>query len=296
MKSRQLLAIYALFLVTALWGLTFPLIKQALADVSPAEFVVLRFLFSIILFLPIMIRYRAACTLAIVWAGFVFGSLEAACYFSQSMGLKTITSAQSAFITALSVVIAPLLAPLFGLAKPHKRHLLASACCLLGIFILTQAAYTGLHIGVLWTLLCALFYALSVNYLSYVTAKIQATALFVGLQVVFGLPLPFAYWLMQSHAMITFHHWHQITYIALCFCAVTTVISYYLQTKFQRRLAVGQFMMIYACEPLFAAIFGALINHERITWHVMLGGCIIISGLWIASRQPVQCLESTSAG
>ena len=272
MVSKQWSAIMALLVVTILWGLTFPVIRRAVGYITPSEFVALRLLLSALLFSPILWLKRRDITPGLLWAGFVFGSLEAATYFCQTTGIQTISSSESAFITSLSVVMAPLLAPLFGLSKPTGRDLLAVLGCFVGIFILTGAQLGGMAVGVYWSLACALFYALSVNYLSRVTQSMTHGVAFVGVQLVMGLPLPMLSWVVIGGT----GHFHWIAISALLFCAVTTITSYYLQTRFQRRLPVSRVMMIYAMEPIFATIFGYWVNGEAITRHMVVGGAIVV--------------------
>ena len=52
--QRKTLAVFALIFVAALWGLTFPLIHTAVQHVSPAEFVALRFILSILMNLQLV--------------------------------------------------------------------------------------------------------------------------------------------------------------------------------------------------------------------------------------------------
>lgn len=266
-------AIIALFCVTAAWGLTFPLIRRAVGHISPYEFVVLRLLLSSLIFFPILFLKRKAISFNLMRCAFIFGSLEAGCYLTQTIGLQTIPSSESAFITALSVIIAPFLAPLFGLTKPCWYDYIGSVICLMGIFILTGADLTSLNPGVFWTLACAIFYALGVNYLTRVTGQINDNLSFVGLQLVLGLPFPVLS-LAIPHAQSA---WNTAAVVAITFCALSTITSYYLQTRFQRRLSVAQVMLIFAFEPVFACIFAFFLNNLQLTRHIYIGGAFVLA-------------------
>lgn len=271
--ARRANAMIALFFVTAAWGMTFPLIRRAVGHINPNEFVLIRLLISTAIFSPVLWWKRKYISKKLLIAGFIFGSLEAACYLTQSIGIQTISSANSAFITALSVVIAPFLAPLFGLAKPRWFDIIAAGICITGIFILSGADLESMQSGVYWTLACAVFYALSVNYLSRVTKYITENLTFVGLQISLGLPLPIIALSITGRS----GHWHGIAIAAVTFCALSTLASYYLQTRFQRRLSVAQVMLIFAFEPIFATIFAMVINNEIPTRHTLIGGGFVIA-------------------
>src|SRR4051812_23558548 len=108
MKSRR--AELAMAGVTVVWGSTFVLVKEALADVSTILFLALRFsLAAAALWLiysgSVKARYQGWKTLA---PGAFAGCLLFASYFFQTAGLKLTTPSKSAFITGLSIPMVPL--------------------------------------------------------------------------------------------------------------------------------------------------------------------------------------------
>ena len=114
----------ALFVVVAIWGATFVLVKEALADASTLLFLALRFsLGAIVLGLVFWGRHGA-------WVGakrsLAAGVLAGIClfcgYFFQTTGLRYTTPSKSAFITALSIVMVPLLVSLVNKSAPHAAE------------------------------------------------------------------------------------------------------------------------------------------------------------------------------
>ncbi|AKP73858.1 carboxylate/amino acid/amine transporter [Piscirickettsia salmonis] len=273
-------ATWFLILVTVLWGATFPLIKSAITTINPNAFVAIRLMIAAITFFPFILHKTPKTTPTILKGALILGLFESLCYICQTMGLQTISSANSAFITAFSVVLVPFISPFFGLAKPTKTDIFASLTCLSSIFILTGAKISHIHTGELWSLGCALTYAFSISYLQRITLKIkQNLILLVGFQILFAIPLP---------VIISFTHpWHiiltPILIVALIFCgSLSTCLTFFLQSKYQNKISINNAALIYAFEPVFATIFAYLINGEAIYKSTIIGGTLVFISFMVS--------------
>lgn len=281
--SIQREAILALFIVTIFWGVTFPLIKISLAYISPGLFVAIRLSLSCLLFLPLILRAKFNNKLYLLKVGAIFGSLEGLSFYFQTHGLYTVSSSQSAFLTALSVVMIPFIGSLFKVDRLTIYGIIASCVSLIGIYALSGASFDNFTIGYLWSVLCALMYAVSVVYLSYETRKDHRSEAFrdlrllIILQIAFGIPLP----LITDISSFIYLHFNYILIIALTFCAISTITCYYLQNTYQKHLSMSQVAVIFSFEPIFATIFGKLINNEKIYLSTIIGGTLILTSYFI---------------
>src|SRR5277367_1618234 len=110
----------ALIGVTAIWGCTFLLVQNALADVSPILFLALRFgVASLALF----VVYRKKLMRAAILPGLASGLFLFAGYALQTEGLKYTTASKSAFLTSLSVPMVPLAGSLVYRLVPKRFEL-----------------------------------------------------------------------------------------------------------------------------------------------------------------------------
>ncbi|APC96318.1 DMT family transporter [Francisella frigiditurris] len=275
-------AVIALFIVTIFWGVTFPLIKISLEYISPGLFVTLRLSLSFLLLLPIVIKTSFKHKLYLLKVGFIFGSLEGVSFYFQTRGLYTVSSSESAFLTALSVVMIPFIASFFKIDRLTVYGAIASMISLIGIYALSGADFENFTIGYLWSVLCALAYAASVVYLSYETRRFDKSEVFKDMklliifQVFFGIPLPFISDISSMYLDLNY-----ILILAILFCSVSTIVCYYLQNTYQKYLSMSQVAVIFSFEPIFATIFGRIINHEAIYVSTILGGVLILSSYFI---------------
>ncbi|KAG1253882.1 hypothetical protein G6F65_017270 [Rhizopus arrhizus] len=100
---------FALVLVTMLWGSTFLIIHIAMQHSGPLFFVGVRFTIAGLVTMLLFRKHMMGITRFEIGAGIAIGCALFLGYYLQTHGLRTITSSQSAFITALYVPIVPLL-------------------------------------------------------------------------------------------------------------------------------------------------------------------------------------------
>src|SRR3954469_24969055 len=159
-SRSQLRAELGLVLTTILWGLTFPLLRIIVQSVSPSWVVAIRFTITFLVFIPIALshgRARVASELRENRRGAaILGVLAFGSYLTQTFGLQTISAGRTAFITGTSVVIVPLLSPLFGTERPRASDWVACLGAILGLFMLTRPDLGGGSLtGDLWVLACS---------------------------------------------------------------------------------------------------------------------------------------------
>lgn len=271
---------WSLTLAALMWGITFPLIRNALMDVDPFVFVSLRFsLAAFILFLTVRtLLYKT--TRPILIGSLVVGVFNAIGYLSQTIGLETVDSARAAFITGSSVILVPFLAPLFKLAKPTAIDIVCAFIGLIGLAVLADMRHLRLSAGDLWVFLSAISFSFQINYLQQLTQKLQDYRLLAFYQILFTTPL-----------VLLLSIGHDFSAVAqpnalggILFCAVfATSLAYYLQNKYQKFTSAPKVALIFALEPVFASVFGFIINHELPTRSTIYGGLLLLFSLILPS-------------
>jgi drug/metabolite transporter (DMT)-like permease len=278
---RQLRGDFALLFVTVVWGLTFPLIGNAVQEIDPTLFVMVRFFLAAFALLPfILLSTGLVFSKELIGAGLILGALNAVSYVTQTIGLKTISSAEAAFITGISVVIVPFILPLFAMAKPTRKDILCSLLCLQGLFILTlQNGAVHFSTGSLWVLCCSVTAAFTIAYIQKASMRIKAAASLAFYQILFTAVLLLPFNLKASYAPLSLPS----VMIGIGFCSIiATSLVLWLQAKYQRYTTATRAAMIFCLEPIFASIFGYLINHEVVGYRVLIGGSLILSSILLS--------------
>lgn len=279
MLKKSLRGDLILLFVTLCWGLTFPLIRDAVATVNPVLFVATRFLLAALVLLPFVWRDNIFKASGILKAGLVLGVFNIILYTAQTVSLETISSSQSAFITGSSVVLVPLLLPVFRLGKPSGADIVCAVLCLLGLFVLTGAHFSDLSVGDAWAFVCAVSLAMSIVYLQKATLNLDKVNLLAFYQIVFTGVLA-GFWVSPTKAVSLLS---PEPLAALLFCAVmATSVALLLQTRYQRYTTASRAALIFTMEPIFGTLFAFLINGSPIGVDTWVGGALIIASILLS--------------
>ncbi|EKD55373.1 MAG: transporter, drug/metabolite exporter family [uncultured bacterium] len=268
-------ALLLLLIVPLLWGLTFPAIKIAAPYISAEYFVVLRSLLAAVTLLPFTYFKLTTLSKRRVVDGLVLGALNGATLVCQTIGLKYLDPASSAFITGIGVIMVPFLLPLFNLGKPRLLNIFCSLMCLLGLHILTGALYPENLKGIFWTVGCATFYAIFVVYLQKINPRKEEVSALAFYQVIGTILLASVLALPQPMHIV----FNQETCLSLFFCGCTTSVVLILQTRYQKFVAAPQVILIYSLEALFAAFFSYLMIGEVFSLRFMIGGIVMLGSI-----------------
>ncbi|MEW6337733.1 MAG: DMT family transporter [Acidobacteriota bacterium] len=276
----RLPAVILLAAVAAVWGATFPVVKGALADAGPLTFLALRFGLATVCLLP-WLRSRGSSGVGVARAVLCGVALFGG-YAFQTWGLQATTPARSAFITAISVVLVPLLEPLVGIGRPCRRVWIGALMAFGGLAVLLRPESRPISIGDVLTLGCALAFAAHVLLLQWAARVLPATRL-SAVQIVAStaLAVPAAGvegWRFSATPRLA---------VAVVVCALlATVFAFWAMTAVQRVLSAGLTAVVLAFEPAAAALVSVAIGQDALGGALVAGGALVIAGVVVATIEP----------
>ena len=275
MERRQLWADLSLLLITLIWGATFVMVKEAISQIGVFTFLALRFLLAaFVLALIFWPRLRASSPrefLAGVLVGlFLFGG-----YALQTIGLKYTSVSKTGFITGLSVVVVPLLSTLLLRQKQNLTALVGVLLATTGLGLLTLRGLSMAQ-GDLWVLGGAVAFALQIVALGRFAPQME-TGILATVQVatVALLSAPLAWAMEGVPPQMSDQLWFAILFTGI----MATSLAFLVQSKAQRFISPTHTALIFATEPVFAAIFGYLLLQERLGSREILGCALILAGM-----------------
>ena len=279
MTRRQ--ADLTLLLATFLWGTTFAVVKDALASATPLAFLTLRFSIATLLLAP-GTRFRPPPAGRELRGGLLLGALVALGFISQTAGLVITTASRSAFIVAISSVLAPVIALALLGQRPGWLTVAALALATLGIYLLTAPDAGGFNRGDLLTLVCAACFGGQIVAVATLGRAYDARRL-VWFQVA-GTAV------VSAGALLLFERpriqWSGGFLAALVYSVLfASTICFLLQMSAQRHMSAARAALIFCFEPLFAALTSWLVLGERLAMLQWLGGGLIVLGM-IAADLP----------
>jgi drug/metabolite transporter (DMT)-like permease len=266
----------ALLLVCAIWGTTFALLRDSLRSIHPAELMALRFTLATIILLAAFPRRVFPLRKEALRSGSWIGIFLATGYLAQVVGLATITASRSAFLTSTYILFTPFLAiPLAG-EIPRLGELLGVALGFAGLTLFSADAGFSLHAGDIWTLACAVSFGIQIVLTNVAGKKVDPVALSVVQMAVGAI----AGWTIVL-ARGGFHTpWSQVPWGTLIYLAVVaTAVVIALQAWALARMPPVRASMIFATEPIFAAIFAVAFFGEGMSTREILGAAVILLGV-----------------
>src|ERR1700730_17795821 len=149
MRNKRIFADLGLLLCALIWGATFVVVKDALADVSVLVYIAVRFAISAAVMGIIFWRSLRGLKGKTVWAGVQIGLFLLGGYVFQTTGLKYTTPSKAAFITGSSVVLVALLLAVFGRRRINAWIWAGALAAFAGLYYLTVPAegLTALNVG-----------------------------------------------------------------------------------------------------------------------------------------------------
>ncbi len=283
----------ALIAITFIWGSTFTIVKQSLAQISPILFVALRFWVATILSAAFLHGQIPKISGKALRQGVVLSAVLLGSFVFQTLGLRSTSPSHSAFITSLSVLLVPALGFLLFHQRPRSQIMIGVMLATLGLFLLlVNPDDLRISSGDVLTLICAILFAFHIlfvgrfvsmtDYRQLQLLQMAGSAVFC-LILVPVLETPFIVWNL-SLALYLF-----ITGV------LATTLAFYVQTRAQRLTTPTRAAVIFCLEPFFAVLFAYWILGQVLTVKEWLGGMLILAGILVSELQITSRKESTSA-
>ncbi|WP_228288177.1 DMT family transporter [Thermosipho ferrireducens] len=249
-NNKKFVAILNLVAVTLIWGLTFPVQKLVLPQISPFVYNAIRFWIAAIISLFVFGKGNKY--------GILLGVVLGIAYATQTWGLSLTTSSKSGFITAFYIVLIPIFSYFIEKERVTKLQVIGFAIAIIGEYFLS-GGIDNFNFGDFLTFICAVFYALHVvlitKFSKVVPEKTLLTSQFFTVAVlnsILGITAP---WIINL----------EILGVALFTAVFATIYALIAQTKYQKVVSSNTSALIFVGEPIFATVFSMLILSEKLS-------------------------------
>lgn len=266
----------ALIAVTAVWGSTFLLVHWAMQHSGPWFFVGIRFLIAGLISVVIFRRALRGMRWRDIGAGVAIGVMIYLGYGLQTVGLQTIDSSTSAFITAMYIPLVPLAQWAVFRKRPPAMAFVGAALAFLGLLFIAgpDAFALTLGSGEILTLVSTLPIAAEIILISVFAGRIDlgritivqlltAGALGILTMPVVGEGLPEFSWIWVGCAVG----------LGAASCIIQLTMNWA-----QKSVSPTRATIIYAGEPVWAAVIGRIAG-ERLPLAALIGGALVVLGI-----------------
>jgi drug/metabolite transporter (DMT)-like permease len=283
--SPQRRAEVLLFAITIVWGSTFVITKGLLEENSPYFYSGIRFLSAASVVFVLFPKRCLRISASTARHGVILGLLLYVGFVFQTVGVQYTTSSKAAFFTGMLVPLTPVLhfvgQKLFHITKRPLTigNILGVILAAFGLYLLTSPSGEGFNLGDALNLACAFFFAAFIVYLDTVPKeidKLQMTFIqflscgLVG--ILFALPVEEIRISFSSDTIVGF------SYLVI----VATVITMWIQNRFQGDTTPTRAAVIFSLEPVVAAVFGYSVRNEFFGTVGVIGAAVTLAGLMIS--------------
>ena len=291
-KRREIICTLVLFVTALIWGCAFAAQSIGAGFVGPFTFLASRTWIAFFALLPVIavrdrlqisaeyrVKKTAGQSRMLVLGGAVCGFFLFTASASQQIGISLTTTAKAGFITALYVVLVPVLSAFMHRSVNRKVW----GCVLLaviGLYLLCMGERFSLSAGDSWMLLCAFLFSLqilSVNYFVKYTDPVKLAALeflfegiFAGLCMLLFEPFD-AVGILSALPSILYAGF------------MSSAVGYTLQIVAQDGLDPAVASIAMSFESVFAALAGWVVLREAMSARELIG-CVLMFAAIVISQ------------
>lgn len=268
-----------LVLITMIWGGTFLIVQHAMTVSGPMFFVGLRFAAAAAIVAMFSWRHLRELTLFEVKAGSFIGVAIMLGYGLQTVGLQSIPSSQSAFITALYVPFVPLLQWLVLGRRPGLMPSIGIMLAFTGLMLLSGPSGAALNFspGEIATLISAVAIAAEIILISTFAGQVDVRRVTV-VQLAVTAVLSFLL-VVPTGEVIPDFSWLLLA-TALGLGAASAAIQVAMNWA-QKSVSPTRATLIYAGEPVWAGIVGRIAG-ERLPAIALVGAGLIVAAVIVS--------------
>lgn len=281
-RYKFLLSDIGLVYAAAIWGSTFFLVKFSLNSINPVTLTGYRFLLAALLMAVILKIYQK--NFVAYWKdGLFLGILMWLLYIPQTIGLLYTSASNSGFITGLFVAFVPIFSFILFRTLPEAPKLFAVILSAAGLFLLT-GGFKTFNLGDGLTLITAIAYAAHILFTGKFMKNRRDPYVITFQQfLTVGILSIFASFIFQQSFIIDpiANIW-----IVIFLAVFPTLSAFLIQMMAQRYTTAVKVAIIFALEPVFAAVFAWTLGGEKFTYVNIFGGSLIVLAM-IISELPI---------
>lgn len=284
----------ALVIATVIWGSTFIAQSVGMDLIEPFTFQAVRCGLGGLFLLPVIFcfdkakdkhanHFRLWKSRRLWIAGTICGISLYVAGGLQQMGLVDTSAGKAGFITAMYIVLVPILG-LFLKQKPTPMAWLSVAIATVGLYLLSCVGVTSINRGDLLLMACALAYAVQITLIDRFTGDLDPLRVNCIQALVTSVLSAVTMVLTETPV------WEKITvcWLPLCYAGILSMgVGYSLQIIGQKYLSPTPASLIMSLESVFALLCSWLLLHETLTlWEGL--GCVLVFAAVVLSQIPVK--------
>lgn len=297
--KKQLKGSLLLLFATIIWGSTFIAQSVGMDYIGPFTFQTIRCLLAVGAMLPCIYvfdrftpekgSFLKRWSNPKLWkTGTLCGIALFVAANLQQVGLVDTDAGKAGFITAMYIVLVPILGFFFQ-NRPNISAWISVAIAVLGLYLLSYNSSGGIAAGDLLLMGCALAFAVQITLVDRLAGNLDGLRVnCIQALICAVLSLPFMVLTETISWSSILCCWFPLSYAGI----LSMGVAYSLQILGQQSLDPTPASLIMSMEAVFAALCGWLLLNERMLPKELLGCALVLSGV-IISQIPIRMRNKT---
>jgi len=277
----------ALCAVSFVWGATFIIVKEAVADMPVLLFLTIRFSIAALLLAAIFgFRKERVPIGPSLRGGAIAGTLLFTGYVLQTFGLRHTTASKTGFITGFYIPLVPIFGALIYRKAPGISEVAGVVLAFIGTALMSmQGDLMSIRRGDMLVACAAVIYAVHIVVLGHF-AKIADVASLAVMQIATAaLCGGLTFWWADPGPV----RWTLTVWVALGVTSVlATAFAFATQTWAQKHTTATRAALIFSLEPVFAWLTSYVAAGELLTSRALAGAGLILAGILVAELKPLR--------
>lgn len=294
MKKTSLRQPLMLLITSLIWGFAFVAQSAGMTYLGPFSFNGIRNLIGALVLVPCIFLFRKLspdtpspfaparqARRTLLRGGLACGTVYFLASNAQQIGIQYTTVGKAGFITALYIILVPILG-LLSHKRCGKRVWLGVLLALIGFYRLSIEGSFSLAVGDLWVLCSSLLFSIHILLIDYYSPRVDGVKLACLQFLVCGVLSCIPMFLWEKPALTDILiSWQPILYAGVLSCGV----AYTLQILGQRNFNPTVASLILSLESVFSVLGGWLILHQALSARE-ISGCILIFCAIVLAQLP----------
>jgi drug/metabolite transporter (DMT)-like permease len=291
-RRKLFLADGSLFVVAVIWGFNFVVIKSAIETLDPMLYTMLRYVVAFVLLAAILPNSLLKASRSDWLYGSILGVFYLTALVVQTYALQWTTPGKSGFITGLSVAMVPFIYWAIARRSPGLFQILGALIATVGLGVLSLRGNFTLSLGDGLTLVGALGYGLHITATGFFAPKVRPATLAVT-QIAASMVLCLIVTPFVTHVTLSlpWKGWAAVVWTAVS----GTVLAFVIQSWAQRQTTSTHAAVLLCLESVFSATFGVIFGMDSVTWRLLAGAGLILSGILVIEALPARSGGKTGA-
>lgn len=290
MKHRAK-GILSLMVATVIWGSAFIAQSVGMDHIGPMTFQAVRCTLGGLFLIPVVFLFEKEKNQFLqnwknpkLWkTGFVCGAALFLAAGLQQIGLVYTTAGKAGFITAMYIVMVPILGVFLG-KRPSPACWFSVVLAVAGLYLLSYVGNSKINVGDICLMVSALFFAIQITLIDRLAGNLDGIRLNSIQALVCGLLSAIAMAATEEPVISNILAcWLPLSYAGI----LSMGVAYSLQIVGQKHLEPTPASLIMSLESVYAVLFGWLLLHERMTTYELFGCVLVFAGV-ILSQIPVK--------